>query len=322
MSADNADDSMKEVPPNPTFQTIAAASSGSGSASDPSTFRARSLLRNHSSKKLPVLAESSPAALTVPPEPVLSEEELEKVMATKPPPRRNTVYGDHISPSSSLGDIQLTTDGKEKTTAPTASVTQASSPASQSVVPSYRRNASNFTIVSFINSSSGGGMGTQILKDMQKHLGEEFVFDLKLCGQPSFPMPDEVLLHFALDPFVRVISCGGDGTMGWILSSIDKVWEKVLPRGVQLEDSEYKAHLPLAMMPLGTGNDLSRSFNWGGNFLNSMRRKHHIVTKVIRATPRPLDRWRLGETSSALATPNKKTCVCCCSLQRFVQRIF
>lgn len=95
----------------------------------------------------------------------------------------------------------------------------------------------------------------------------------------------------AKDPLVRVLACGGDGTMGWILSSIDKVWKTILGDKVQLEDTKYRGHLPLAMMPLGTGNDLSRSFHWGGTFSNSMR-KAGMIKKVEQALPVPLDRWR------------------------------
>lgn len=41
---------------------------------------------------------------------------------------------------------------------------------------------------------------------------------------------------------------GGDGTAGWILSTVAQV------------DSRFP--LPVGIIPLGTGNDLSRSFGW------------------------------------------------------------
>lgn len=63
---------------------------------------------------------------------------------------------------------------------------------------------------------------------------------------------------------LQVLICGGDGTMGWILSCIDRLHPTE-------EDGEGKSaveadeHIfPVAMMPLGTGKEEAREFKGKG----------------------------------------------------------
>lgn len=65
------------------------------------------------------------------------------------------------------------------------------------------------------------------------------VFDLTEGG------PQPAIELFKKVPNVRLLACGGDGTVGWLLSVLDKVPIEPLP--------------PVGVLPLGTGNDLSRS---------------------------------------------------------------
>ncbi len=159
-------------------------------------------------------------------------------------------------------------------------------------VTSHPRNAGKYTVLAFVNSASGGGMGKKIFKSLQDHLGPSFVFDLRSCCPGN--MPEDSLLPYAYDPMVRVLACGGDGTCGWILSCLDKVWLKVLEAeqsSRHVDMLKYKEHLPLAIMPLGTGNDLSRQFGWGGTFQPCMRNES-MISSVQRSKLTSLDVWR------------------------------
>lgn len=57
---------------------------------------------------------------------------------------------------------------------------------------------------------------------------------------------------FRKAPNLRVLACGGDGTVGWILSILDQISPPIQPAPA------------VGVLPLGTGNDLARALGWGG----------------------------------------------------------
>lgn len=149
--------------------------------------------------------------------------------------------------------------------------------------------AANTTFLVLINQRSGGQDGPQLLDrfrqlaqeglDGQEHLEVVSMTDPDPSGQ-GVVGPRGGLEKYKDTPNLRVIACGGDGTVGWVLSEIDNVsWGA-------------SGKPPTAIVPLGTGNDLSRSLCWGGRYKDKPIKK--LLHEVKDAGGEQLDRWRIS----------------------------
>uniref|UniRef100_A0A8C7X9M1 Diacylglycerol kinase n=1 Tax=Oryzias sinensis TaxID=183150 RepID=A0A8C7X9M1_9TELE len=133
-----------------------------------------------------------------------------------------------------------------------------------------------------VNSKSGDNQGVKFLRKFKQLLNPAQVFDLMNGG------PELGLRLFQKFVTFRILVCGGDGSVGWVLSELDKL--------------NLHKQCQLGVLPLGTGNDLARVLGWGG-LCDDDAQLLQILEKLERATTKMLDRWSI--MTYELPTTNK-----------------
>lgn len=127
----------------------------------------------------------------------------------------------------------------------------------------------------FINRGSGGQQGGSMLVALHALLSPQQVVDLSE-GQAEHA--EQALQSFRTVGRFRVLVCGGDGTVSWVLSLLD--------------DANLEYTPPVAILPFGTGNDLARALGWGDH--HPHRGLIPILEDVDSAQVSLLDRWAVS----------------------------
>lgn len=124
------------------------------------------------------------------------------------------------------------------------------------------------------NRKSGNGDGSHVLSSFRRLLNPLQVVDL------ADRSPQDALYWLPLVPAkILILVAGGDGTAAWILNTIHEMKPDPVPS--------------VAIIPLGTGNDLSRVLGWGPTYDRESCSVFQILENLTRSKPAQLDRWSI-----------------------------
>lgn len=178
-------------------------------------------------------------------------------------------------------------------------------------------------ILVFVNVKSGPQVGELLHRRFLRLL-----HPLQVVCLPR-DSPEPALRLFAFLPGVRILCVGGDGTAGWIMACLDKLAEEKREErrrntaeggaaGAAVTNGDENTLVtaatapnnlfsdwtppPVAIIPLGTGNDLARCLGWGSGYGSwRLEGASGALEAAAEASVALLDRWTLTFTEKPAA---------------------
>lgn len=157
------------------------------------------------------------------------------------------------------------------------------------LLPDFDPGSNWSPLIVIANCKSGDNEGDKILRSFRLILNPTQVIDLNATVIESALEWCKLLKSSKKATCVRVIVAGGDGTVGWVLNTIEKLQIDPKPQ--------------VGILPLGTGNDLSRVLGWGECFSCDENSLDEVMRKIITATPVTIDRWSVKTQQSSRLIP-------------------
>ncbi|XP_044759785.1 diacylglycerol kinase epsilon [Coccinella septempunctata] len=133
-------------------------------------------------------------------------------------------------------------------------------------------------LIVIANKKAGNNDGATVLSEFRKYLNPVQVIDLSE-RKPAAALQWCVLMA---PKQLRILVAGGDGTINWVLTTSHKL--------------DLDPEPLLSIIPLGTGNDLSRVLGWGSESASDLD-VDKLLKYIEAATPSKLDRWKIEAMS-------------------------
>lgn len=144
--------------------------------------------------------------------------------------------------------------------------------------------------------------GQVVLEQLRAQIGEENVYDLVADRGPQRGLQENKdvknlriigkttsdirKVNMSLDGSnLFDLACGGDGTVGWVLSALD------------VSQMQFMDLVSVGVIPLGTGNDMARFLGWGVGYRGEQL--NPIVQSLSNSQSCLLDRWQIDVQPTA-----------------------